>query len=1211
MKRMLINATQPEELRVALVDGQRLYDLDIESGAREQKKANIYRGKITRVEPSLEAAFVDFGAERHGFLPLKEIAREYFVKEPSGRPSIKEVLKEGQEVIVQVDKEERGNKGAALTTFVSLAGRFLVLMPNNARAGGISRRIEGEERAQLKEAMGQLSVPDKMGLIVRTAGIGRTPEELQWDLDYLVQVWESITEEAGKRAAPFLIYRESNVIIRAMRDYLRQDIGEVLIDSPEVHQEALAFIRQVMPSYQQKIKLYADEVPLFSRFQIESQIETAYEREVKLPSGGSIVIDHTEALVSIDINSARATRGSDIEETALQTNLEAADEIARQLRLRDIGGLVVIDFIDMGPARNQREVENRARDALKLDRARVQIGRISRFGLMEMSRQRLRPSLGETSGVVCPRCDGQGTIRDVRSLSLSVMRLIEEEAMKERSAQIRAILPVPVATYLLNEKRAILADIERRQGVRVVLLPSPDMDTPHYDVQRLRDDHVDEEGTANASSFELSTDTEVGKEPDAAFGKPVQRAEAAVKSVVHNAPAPASLNQEEAASEDKPAPSSRQPSGQGAQSGRQASSSSRRQSPQANRQSARQSPAESRQAVQNAGLFGRLVKGFARFLGGEEETGNGATSGSKGTSNTRTQSASRDDSAQRGAQQRSDSGQQRGSDTRQRNRRGGSQGGQRQSSNRSNRNDGNSQDRRDQDRRQQERRQPAAKSDGRTDARSETRNDTRTDSKADTRADRNDGNDSRQRSRRDDNRQQDNRQTEGRQQEGRQQENRQQDARQPDSRKNDDNKSPRSASRGETQQADAASSDAAKDSKPKRTRNNPRNRSRKHAINPEALKEQQRLQAEAAAAQEAQPEAGQASTAESTPEQANAEAKADAKAEAPKADAKTGAKPEAKTEPKPEAAAEAPKAEAKPEAKTEPKADAKTGAKPEAKTEPKPEAAAEAPKADANPVEKAEEKAEPKAAAPKADDKAEAKTEAPKADAKPAENAEAKAEAPKADAKPVEKAEEKAKAEPKAAAPKADDKAEAKTEAPKADAKPAENAEAKAEAPKADGKPAENAEAKAETPKADAKADDVKAEAKAEAPKADAKADDVKAEAKAEAPKADAKPAENAEAKAEAPKTDAKADDVKAEAKAEAPKADVKTAEKAEAKAEAPKADAKADDVKAEAKAEDDALSGATDNGQAPRRRRRRRAHNDPRERRKLEADKASDGHNS
>ncbi|MBS8268920.1 ribonuclease E [Halomonas litopenaei] len=1171
---MLINATQPEELRVALVDGQRLYDLDIESGAREQKKANIYRGKITRVEPSLEAAFVDFGAERHGFLPLKEIAREYFVKEPSGRPSIKEVLKEGQEVIVQVDKEERGNKGAALTTFVSLAGRFLVLMPNNARAGGISRRIEGEERAQLKEAMGQLSVPDKMGLIVRTAGIGRSPEELQWDLDYLVQVWESITEEAGKRAAPFLIYRESNVIIRAMRDYLRQDIGEVLIDSPEVHQEALAFIRQVMPSYQQKIKLYADEVPLFSRFQIESQIETAYEREVKLPSGGSIVIDHTEALVSIDINSARATRGSDIEETALQTNLEAADEIARQLRLRDIGGLVVIDFIDMGPARNQREVENRARDALKLDRARVQIGRISRFGLMEMSRQRLRPSLGETSGVVCPRCDGQGTIRDVRSLSLSVMRLIEEEAMKERSAQIRAILPVPVATYLLNEKRAILADIERRQGVRVVILPSPDMDTPHYDVQRLRDDHVDEEGTANASSFELSTDTEVGKEPDAAFGKPVQRAEAAVKSVVHNAPAPASLSQEEAASEDKPAQPSRQPSAQGAQSGRQASSSSRRQSsPQANRQSGRQSPAESRQAVQNAGLFGRLVKGFARFLGGEEETSNGAASGSQGSSSTRTQSPSRDDNAQRGAQQRSDNGQQRGSDTRQRNRRGGSQNGQRQSSNRSNRSDGNSQDRR-----QQDRRQPAAKSDGR----SETRNDARTDSKADTRADRNDGNDNRQRSRRDDNRQQDNRQAEGRQQEGRQQEGRQQEgrqqeSRQPDSRKSDDNKSPRSASRGETQQADAASSDAAKDSKPKRTRNNPRNRSRKQAINPEALKEQQRLQAEAAAAQEAQPEAGQASATEATAEQtqpeAKAETKAEAKAEAPKADAKADAKAEApKADDKADAKAEAPKADAKPDAKAETaKADAKAGAK------------AEAPKADA--------KTDAKAEAPKADDKAVANAETPKSD----------------DAKPVEKDEPKTEA--KAEAPKADAQPEAAAKAPKADAQPGEKAEPKAEA-------------KAETPKADAKAVEKaaeKAEAKAEAPKPEAP--------KTEAPKADTKPAEKADEKAE-PKAEAKAETSKAETpkadaqpaekavakaaeKAEAPKADAK----AEEKAEAPKTDAKADDAKTEAKtdakAEDDALSGATDDGQAPRRRRRRRAHNDPRERRKLEAEKASDGHNS
>ncbi|GAA3905411.1 ribonuclease E [Halomonas cibimaris] len=576
---MLINATQPEELRVALVDGQRLFDLDIESGAREQKKANIYRGKITRVEPSLEAAFVDFGAERHGFLPLKEIAREYFVKDVNGRPSIKEVIKEGQEVTVQVDKEERGNKGAALTTFISLAGRFLVLMPNNPRAGGISRRIEGEERSQLKSAMGQLTMPEKMGLIVRTAGIGRTPEELQWDLDYLVQVWESITDEAGKHPTPFLIYRESNVIIRAMRDYLRQDIGEVLIDSPEIHAEALSFIRQVMPSYQQKIKLYADEVPLFSRFQIESQIETAYQREVKLPSGGSIVIDHTEALVSIDINSARATRGSDIEETALQTNSEAADEIARQLRLRDIGGLVVIDFIDMGPARNQREVENRTRDALKIDRARVQIGRISRFGLMEMSRQRLRPSLGETSGVVCPRCNGQGTIRDVRSMSLSIMRLIEEEAMKERSAQIRAILPVPVATYLLNEKRSVLADIESRQDVRVVLLPSPDMDTPHYDVQRLRDDHLEGDDLTSASSFELPVTSDVGKEPEPNVTPPAQRDVAAVKSVTHNAPAPASL----------------QNSAQGAHG-----------------------KAGDEGADAANGVVSRFIRGFAKFLGAEE-----------------------------------------------------------------------------------------------------------------------------------------------------------------------------------------------------------------------------------------------------------------------------------------------------------------------------------------------------------------------------------------------------------------------------------------------------------------------------------------------------------------------------------------------------------------------------------------------------------------
>jgi ribonuclease E len=502
MKRMLINATHSEELRVALVDGQRMYDLDIESGAREQKKANIYRGRITRVEPSLEAAFVDYGSERHGFLPLKEISREYF-KDPSqsGRSSIRELVKEGQEIVVQVDKEERGNKGAALTTFISLAGRYLVLMPNNPRAGGISRRIEGEERSQLREVMNQLTVPAESGVIVRTAGIGRSAEEIQWDLDYLQQLWESITAASDKHPAPFLIYQESNVIIRAMRDYLRPDIGEVLIDEPKVYQDVLSFVQQVMPSYESKIKFYDQEIPLFNRFQIESQIETAFQREVTLPSGGAIVIDPTEALVSIDINSARATKGSDIEETALNTNLEAAEEIARQLRLRDMGGLVVIDFIDMGPMRNQRAVENKLRDSLKLDRARVQVGRISRFGLMEMSRQRLRPSLGETSGIVCPRCSGQGSIRDVASLALSIIRLINEEASKDRSAEIRVVLPVNMATYLLNEKRSEILEVEKTAGVRVVIIPNPQMDTPHFEVSRLRDDN--EAAQAGETSYEI------------------------------------------------------------------------------------------------------------------------------------------------------------------------------------------------------------------------------------------------------------------------------------------------------------------------------------------------------------------------------------------------------------------------------------------------------------------------------------------------------------------------------------------------------------------------------------------------------------------------------------------------------------------------------------------------------------------------------------
>lgn len=554
MKRMLINATQPEELRVALVDGQRLYDLDIESGSREQKKANIYKGKITRIEPSLEAAFVDYGAERHGFLPLKEISREYFSKPPTrgSRPNIKDVLKEGTEVIVQVDKEERGNKGAALTTFISLAGRYLVLMPNNPRAGGISRRIEGEERAQLKEALSGVNIPKQMGIIVRTAGVGRSSEELQWDFEYLQTLWTAIKQASEEQPAPFLIYQESNVVIRAVRDYLRSDIGEVLIDDPKVFEDAKNFVKQVMPAYESRIKLYSEQIPLFNRFQIETQIETAFQREVTLPSGGSIVIDPTEALVSIDINSARATRGGDIEETALHTNLEAAEEIARQLRLRDIGGLVVIDFIDMTPIKNQREVENRLRDALKLDRARVQMGRISRFGLLEMSRQRLRPSLAETRGVVCPRCSGQGTIRDTESLALSILRLIEEESGKDRTAQIRAILPVTVATYLLNEKRHAVHDIELRQNVRVVIVPNPNMETPHYEVVRLRDDHT--VATTNDASYNMQPDNEDEDilEVTPAQSQAAPREVAAVRSVAPKTPAPEQSGETKTENKAKP-----------------------------------------------------------------------------------------------------------------------------------------------------------------------------------------------------------------------------------------------------------------------------------------------------------------------------------------------------------------------------------------------------------------------------------------------------------------------------------------------------------------------------------------------------------------------------------------------------------------------------------------------------------------------------------
>ncbi len=511
MKRMLINATQPEEVRVALVDGQRLYDLDIESTAREQKKSNIYKARVIRIEPSLEAAFVDYGSERHGFLPFKEIARALYKPEQadkprSGRLSISDVISEGQEFIVQVEKEERGNKGAALSTFISLAGRYLVLMPNNPRAGGVSRQIEGSDRSEAKDAMSGLEIPEGMGLILRTAGIGKSSEELQWDLNYLSQLWGAISTAAAERPAPFLIYQESDVIIRAIRDYLRKDINEIWIDDAEVHKRCHDFMSQVMPHNLEKLKLYTDNDPLFTRYQIEYQIESAFSREVRLPSGGAVIIDHTEALISIDINSARATKGSDIEETALNTNREAAEEIGRQLRLRDIGGLIVIDFIDMLNTRNQREVENTMRESLRMDRARVQIGRISRFGLLEMSRQRLRPSLGESSHIPCPRCDGQGTIRDVESLALSVLRIIEEEAMKDMTAKIIVRVPVDAATFLLNEKRQPISEIQHRLDVDILVIPDPSMVTPQYLVQRVRLTEVKSDGNNQLASYLLKAE---------------------------------------------------------------------------------------------------------------------------------------------------------------------------------------------------------------------------------------------------------------------------------------------------------------------------------------------------------------------------------------------------------------------------------------------------------------------------------------------------------------------------------------------------------------------------------------------------------------------------------------------------------------------------------------------------------------------------------
>lgn len=528
MKRMLINARQPEEVRIALVDGQKLYDLDIENRSREQKKSSIYKAKITRVEKSLEAAFVDFGAERHGFLPLKEIAREYQQKGTSGG----ETVREGTEIIVQVEKEERGTKGAALTSYLSLAGRYMVLMPNNPRAGGISRRIEGDDRDELRAAMSNLDIPAGMGVIVRTAGVGRSSEELNWDLSYLLQLWEAIKAAGASEATPSLLYQENSAVLRAIRDNLRPDIGEVLIEGESAFEEASAFISQVMPNYRDKVKAYDDPIPLFSRYQIESQIETAFEHTVKLPSGGSIVIDPTEALVSIDINSARATKGSDIEETALNTNLEAADEIARQLRIRDIGGLVVIDFIDMMITKNQRAVENRMRNALEADRARIQTGRISRFGLMEMSRQRLRPSLEEISTELCPRCNGQGRIRDTRSLALAILRVMEEESLKERSAVIRVQVPLAIGAFLLNEKRSDLAEIEKHSQTHIVIIPNSNLQTPHYLVERLRDDHVEDEGEipsymlsdlANqATTQEMPEETALPQHPQAAVKPQIQ-----------------------------------------------------------------------------------------------------------------------------------------------------------------------------------------------------------------------------------------------------------------------------------------------------------------------------------------------------------------------------------------------------------------------------------------------------------------------------------------------------------------------------------------------------------------------------------------------------------------------------------------------------------------------------------------------------------------
>ncbi|HGH6788297.1 TPA: Rne/Rng family ribonuclease [Neisseria meningitidis] len=537
MKRMLFNATQAEELRVAIVDGQNLLDLDIETLGKEQRKGNIYKGIITRIEPSLEACFVDYGTDRHGFLPFKEVSRSYFQDYEGGRARIQDVLKEGMEVIVQVEKDERGNKGAALTTFISLAGRYLVLMPNNPRGGGVSRRIEGEERQELKAAMAQLDIPNGMSIIARTAGIGRSAEELEWDLNYLKQLWQAI-EEAGKaHHDPYLLFMESSLLIRSIRDYFRPDIGEILVDNQEVYDQVAEFMSYVMPGNIGRLKLYEDHTPLFSRFQIEHQIESAFSRSVSLPSGGAIVIDHTEALVSIDVNSARATRGADIEDTAFKTNMEAAEEVARQMRLRDLGGLVVIDFIDMENPKHQRDVENVLRDALKKDRARVQMGKLSRFGLLELSRQRLKPALGESSHVACPRCAGTGVIRGIESTALHVLRMVQEEAMKDNTGEVRAQVPVDVATFLLNEKRAELFAMEERLDVNVVLIPNIHLENPHYEINRIRTDDVEEDGEPSYKRVAEPEEDESAK-PFGGEKAKAARPEPAVKGVRHTSPAP-------------------------------------------------------------------------------------------------------------------------------------------------------------------------------------------------------------------------------------------------------------------------------------------------------------------------------------------------------------------------------------------------------------------------------------------------------------------------------------------------------------------------------------------------------------------------------------------------------------------------------------------------------------------------------------------------